>query len=115
VLAGRRSIEEEPGRFDHHVGADLAPLELGGVLDRGQADLLAIDDEGIAVDGDRALEASMHRIVLQHVGEVIGLEKIVDADDFDVGEIPHRGAKYHASDAPESVDANFDGHAISPK
>ena len=33
-----------------------------------------------------ALEAAVHRVVLQHVGQVVGLEQVVDADDLDVAE-----------------------------
>ena len=39
-------------RHRHDVGADLAPLQFGGVLHRGQADLPAVDDQRVAVDGD---------------------------------------------------------------
>ena len=37
--------QEEAGRFDDEIGADLVPLEFGRVLVGGQADLLAVDDQ----------------------------------------------------------------------
>src|SRR6185369_7197697 len=77
-----------------------------------QADLLAIDDQGMAVHADVAFEAAMHAVVLQHVGKVLGLEQIVDADHLDVLEILDGGAEHHASDAPEAVDADLDGHVL---
>src|SRR6185369_16126155 len=77
-----------------------------------QADLLAIDDQGVAVDAHVALETAMHTVVLQHVGEVLGLEQIVDADHLDVLEILNGGAKHHASDAAEAVDADLDAHVL---
>ena len=52
--------EEQAGRLDDDVGADLAPLQLGRILHRGQADALAVDDQRVAVDRDRALEAAVH-------------------------------------------------------
>jgi hypothetical protein len=52
--------EKESRRFDHDVGADLVPLELGRILDGGEADLLAVDHQRAAVDGDVALEAAVH-------------------------------------------------------
>ena len=41
-------------------------FSLAGVLHRGQADL-AVDDQGVALDGDVTLEAAVHRVVLEHV------------------------------------------------
>ena len=102
--------QEEAGAFDDDVGADFVPLQVGGILLGGQADLLAVDDQVVAFDGDVAVEAAMHGVVLQHVGQVVGLEQVVDADDFDVGEILGDGAECHAADAAETVDANFDSH-----
>ena len=56
----------------------------------------------------------MDGIVLQHVGEVLGVEQVVDADDFDVIEVLDGGAEDHAADAAKPVDANFDGHVVTP-
>ena len=75
--------------------------------------LLAVDDERVAVDCDVALEAAVHRVVLQHVGQVVGLEQVVDGDDLDVVEVLHGGTEHHAPDAAEAVDANSDGHGNS--
>ena len=52
----------------------------------------------------------MHAVVLQHVGQVIGFEQVIDADDLDVVEVLHRCTQHHAADAAKSVDADFDGH-----
>ena len=112
MLRGRFLGQEEARGFDDDVGADVVPLELGRILDCGQADFPAVDDKRAALDGDGALEASVHGIVLETVGEVVGLEQVVNADHFDVGKIAHRGAKHHAADAAESIDAHFDRHAV---
>jgi hypothetical protein len=51
-----------------------------------------------------------------HVGQVIGLQQVVDADDFDVvGEILHCGTEHHAADAAESVDTDLDRHVTTPE
>ncbi len=50
-------VEEETGGFDDDVGADFVPLQVGRILFGGQADLLAVDDEGVALDSDVTLEA----------------------------------------------------------
>lgn len=103
--------QEQAGGLDHHVGADCIPLEVGRIAFLGQADLVAVDDQRVAVDRHIGLEAAMHRVVLQHVGEVIGLEQVIDGHDLDViGEVLHRRAQHVAADATESVDANLDCH-----
>src|SRR4030095_1622417 len=73
-------------------------------------DPLTADDERVAVDDDVAAEAAVHRVVAQHVGEGGGLAQVDDRDDLDVREVLDRGAKHHASDAAEAVDADLDGH-----
>src|SRR5690606_21726948 len=79
----------------------------------GQADALAVDDEGAVLDGDLALEAAVDRVVLEQVGQVVRLEQVVDADHLDVvTEVLHRRAQDVAPDAPETVDANLDRHFL---
>src|SRR5690606_25737788 len=64
-----------------------------------------------AVDLDVALEAAVHGVVLQHVGQVVGLQQIVDRDDLDVAaEILDRRTQHVAPDAAEAVDAYPDRH-----
>jgi hypothetical protein len=52
----------------------------------------------------------VHRVVLQHVGEVVGLEQVVDADDLDVAEILNGSTENHTSDTTKTVDTYFDSH-----
>ena len=105
--------QEEAGAVDHDVGAHFVPLQVGGVALGGQADLLAVDDHVAAVDGDVAIEAAMHGVVLQHVGQVVGLEQVVDGDDLDVLEVLRDSAEHHAADAAKTVDTDFDCHCLS--
>jgi hypothetical protein len=37
--------QEQAGRFDDDIGADFVPLQFGRILDGGQADFLAVDDQ----------------------------------------------------------------------
>ncbi|HCR54204.1 MAG TPA: type I methionyl aminopeptidase [Cytophagales bacterium] len=103
---------ELPNFNDPYNKQRFVPLQVGGVLLGGQADLLAVHHQGVAVDADLALEAAMHAVIGQHVGQVIGFEQVVDADDLDVGKILHRSAKHHAADATKPVDTHFDSHAF---
>ncbi|MPM90357.1 hypothetical protein SDC9_137478 [bioreactor metagenome] len=101
-------IEEEAGGFDDDVGADFVPLQTGRILFGGQTDAVAVDDQEIAVDGDVAVEDAVDRVVLEHVGQVIGIKQIVDADNLNVlAEVFDRGAEHHTANAPETVDTDF--------
>ncbi|MNT64342.1 hypothetical protein D3C72_2022340 [compost metagenome] len=78
----------------------------------GEADGLAVDNDVATFDLDRAFEAAVHAVVLEHVGQVVGFEQVVDGDDFDVGEVLDRAAQHVAPDAAEAVDADLDGHVL---
>jgi len=106
--------EEEAGAFDDQIGTDVGPGQVGRIALGGQADGLAIDDQVIAVDGHVAIEVTVHGIVLQHVGQVIGVQQVVDADHFDVREILGDGAESHAADAAKTIDTDFQSHIHSP-
>lgn len=112
VLAGGLVGKEEAGGLNDDIGTHFAPLEVGGILLGGEANLLAIDDEGGTFHRDVVVEAAVDGVVLQHIGEVVGVEEVVDADDLDVLEVFDRGAEDHAANAAEPVDANFDGHFL---
>ena len=103
-------FQEEAGAFQHDVHAHFAPLQVGGIFFSGQADFLAVDHQVVAVNGDVALEVAVHGVVLQHVGQVVGLQQVVDGDHFDTGEVLGDGAESHAADAAETVDTNFNCH-----
>ncbi len=47
--------------------------------------------------------------MLQHVGEVLGIDQVVDADDLDIVETL-RGAKNHAPDTTKTVNADANSH-----
>jgi hypothetical protein len=110
-----RLVEKQTGGFDDDVGTDFIPFQFSRVLDRSQADFFAVHHQCGARDRYLALEFAVHRVVAQHVGEVVRLQQVVDADDFDIGKILHRCAKYHATDTPEPVDADLDCHDASGK
>jgi len=112
LLAGLLG-QEQAGGFDHDVGADLVPLQVGGVALLGEADLFPVDDQGVAIDRQFALEAAVHGVVLQHVGQVVRLQQVVDRDDLDVAvEVLHCRTQHVAADAAESVDTNLDGQGF---
>ncbi len=73
VFLRRHLVQKQTGRLDHHVGADLAPIQLGRVALLRQTDLLAVDHQLPAFDRQFALEAAVYAVVLEHIGQVVGL------------------------------------------
>jgi hypothetical protein len=106
--------QEEPGAFNHDIDIDLVPFEFGRVLDRAQADLLAIDDQVVAGDRNLALETAMHGVVLEQIGEVVGFQQVVDRNDLDFRKILDCGTEHHAPDATESIDTDTNCHLLLP-
>ncbi|MPN49832.1 hypothetical protein SDC9_197455 [bioreactor metagenome] len=97
-------VKKETCGFDNYVGSDFVPLEVRGIFFLCKADLFAVDDKICAFDFDIAAELTVNRVILQHVCEVIGFEKVVDSDDFDVlCEVLDCRTENHASDSSKSV------------
>ena len=100
---------------DDDVRADFVPLEVGGIFFGRQADLVAIDDEIVPLDLDVFVKTAVHRVILQHVSQIIRIEEVVDADDLNVAEALDCSAENHTADAAKTIDAYFDGHLKPPK
>lgn len=58
---------EHTSRLDDVLGASLLPGDGSGVALSVELDLLAVDDEVAALDGDGALEVAVGRVILEHV------------------------------------------------
>mmetsp|Transcript_1181 Transcript_1181/g.2551 ORF Transcript_1181/g.2551 Transcript_1181/m.2551 type:complete len:303 (+) Transcript_1181:346-1254(+) len=112
VHAGLLGGGEDSRGLDDVVGAGVAPGDLGRVHLAEDLDGLAVDGDGLGllVVGDGLAAATVDGVVLVHVLHVIHRdERIVDGDDVHVG-LVRRRAHHQASDAPEAVDSDIDGH-----
>ena len=115
VLLARFLGQEQAGRFNDDVGTDFVPLQFGRILDGGQTDFLAVDDQIVAFDGNLAFEAAMHGVERQHVGDIVRFEQIVDANNLNVVlEVLNSCAEDHSPDTTKTVDAYFDCHDDFP-
>jgi len=102
------------GAFEHDVHAHLAPAQVVRVTLVREFDFFAIDDQRVLGEIHRAVKAAMHAVVLQHVGQIIGGLGVVDTDNLNVVEpVFECGTQSQAANAPESVDAQLDGHGES--
>ena len=103
------ALAEDAGRLDHHVDAELAPGDRGGVALGGHRDPPAVDVERLVVAADLALEDPHDGVVLQQIGELLVLEEVVDRRHLDVVAVGE-DAEDAAADAAEAVDADPDRH-----
>ena len=110
VLGGVLALGEEAGRLDHDVGAEVAPGQVGRVALGEDLDLLAVDGDRAVGRLDLAREAAEDRVVLEQVGERLGVGEVVDRDEVEVGARLVGGAEEVAPDPPEPVDADLDCH-----
>ena len=77
------------------------------LVDAGKLNVEAVftvHDERVAIDGDITFKTTVYAVVLQHVGEIVGLQQIVNRHNFDVRKVLSCGTEYHAADATEAVD-----------
>src|SRR5205823_15106795 len=70
------------------------------------------DDQVVVLGFDRDVQRAMDRIVLEQVGEGLGVGQVVDRDEFQ-GRIAQGRTQHGAPDASEPVDADADGHVSS--
>jgi hypothetical protein len=90
MLDGVRPLGVLAGRFEDDIGAQFLPGELADLFFRQDLDLLSVDDDGVAVDKDFALETAQNGVVFQEVGQRLGVGDVVRRDDLD-GRIAGRG------------------------
>jgi hypothetical protein len=105
---------EDAGAFHGDIDAELPVRQGRRVLDRRDPDLLAVDDEELAVDGDVRREAAMDGVEAEQVSVRLDRAEIVDRNHLDVRAAAlHDAAKDVASDATESVDRDLHRHSLS--
>ncbi len=100
--------KEKAGRFDDHVDCHIAPGQRRRVALGAEADAAAVNAQVFAVDRDFAGKRAVHRVVLEQIGEIVGVEQVVDRDHLEAGEfrLLGDGAKGHAPDPAEAVDCH---------
>ena len=109
--AGEFVGQEEASGFHDNVNTEGTPSNVGRILFGEHLNLVAIDNEEVAFERHFVVELAVHRVVLEHVGEVVNVEKVVDTDNLDVVcEVFHGGAEHHTADAAETIDTEFESH-----
>jgi len=98
--------QEQAGGLDDILRAELAPLQVRGVSLAEHGNDLTVDDQRVLAAFDVGLAAAVHRIVLEHIGKIIGRAQIVDADHVDLGML-EAGTEHHTADTAKAVDTDF--------
>jgi len=115
VSRGQFFGQEEAGGFDNDVDIECAPSDGGGIFFSEDLNLLAVNDHEVAIDLDVMIEDTMDRVILEHVCQIIRVQKVVDSDDFDViREVFDGSTENHATNSSESVDTDFNSHFFTP-
>mmetsp|Transcript_11007 Transcript_11007/g.18827 ORF Transcript_11007/g.18827 Transcript_11007/m.18827 type:complete len:204 (+) Transcript_11007:857-1468(+) len=99
---------EHTGGLDDVVRTDRCPGDLGGVPAREGRDLLTVHHDATLDVLDRALEATVGGVVLEHVRHVVvGDEGIVHSNNLHI--VACQNDTHHeTADASETVDADLD-------
>ena len=99
----------EAGALEHDIHADLLPGKIRGVLLGVDLDLLAVDDDGALFGFDLVGESvsALRAVVLEKMGEHLGIGQVVDGDDFIARRTEHLPERKTA-DPTETVDSNSD-------
>ena len=114
VLLGRGALGEAAGALEHQLHPEVLPGEILGFFDGRHREGLAVHDEPVALDLHRAGETAVDGVVLEQVGQRLGVGDVVDGDELEVGLVrEHGGAQHVASDPAEPVDAHSHGHEHS--
>jgi hypothetical protein len=113
VLGGILAVGEESGRFDHDLGAELAPRQRSRVALGADRDLLAVDLQTSGCRLDDAGERPVIGVVLEQVRDRLRIDQIVDPDPLDLRLALVRRAEDIAPDPAEAVDPHAYRHVMN--
>ena len=112
VERGLVAVGEPAGGLEHDVHAEVLPGELGRILLREHPHGVAVRPRARPLVGrDVAREAAVDRVVLEQVGERLGVGDVVHRDEVELLGAHRLGGPHHvAPDPPEAVDADSNRH-----
>ena len=103
------ALGEEASGLDDDFDAELFPRKFRGIAFLQHFEALASGNDGVAVGADVLCEVAEDGVVLEKVGQRVGVRDVVDGDDVDAA-ISECGAENVPPDAPEAVDPYLDCH-----
>jgi hypothetical protein len=109
------AVGEEPRALEHDVDAQVLPGQLGRVPLAEYADGLPVYDESLVPRRDVARQGPVHRVVLEEMGECLGIGEVVDGHELKPAAVLERGPQDVTTDAPKTVDTDLDCHRWRPR
>ena len=106
VLDDVGPLGELAGGLDDDVDTEVLPGQLAGVLVGQDLDRPAVDDDRVVGRLNLALEAAEDGVVLEQVGQGLGVGDVVDRHELELG-VARGGPEHVAADASETVDADL--------
>src|SRR5690606_35794069 len=104
------TLLERAGAFEHHVDTQLSPRELRRIAGAQRLELPPGNVELAVVDRHRLLIAAVDGVEAQQVGQVLGVDEIVDRDELEPGLLDQQ-LEDDPADSSEPVDCSFRAHA----
>ena len=111
VLLSTIHGQVETGRFNDILGTNLTPGDVLGFLLGIDVDVLTVNDEFLLLQVivHSAIKASVHGVILEHIGHVVNVEQVIDTYHLDVVYILRlkSRAEHETSDTSESINTDF--------
>jgi hypothetical protein len=100
--------QEETRRFNYVLSTYSVPLQVGRIALSRYTDVLAVDNQLalLYVSFDSTFEVTVHRVILEHVSQVVNGAEVVDTYNLDVA-ASLSGAEYETADTTETVNTYF--------
>ena len=92
MRGGLVAVGEQAGALEHHVDAEVLPGQLSGVAFAEYAHALAVYEQCLVTGRDFVPEGPVHGIVLEEVGERLGIGQVVDGDKLQRAAVLERRA-----------------------
>jgi len=102
---GRLFLAEDAGGLDGDRNAHVLPGQFGRVTHGDDLDLLAVDHQALVIGRNGAAPAAHHGVVLEQVGQCLGIGQIVDGDQFQLALPLKNNPRDRSTDSPETVDS----------
>ena len=106
--------EEETSRFYYVLSTYCIPLQVSGVALCSYADVVAVNDELALfnVSLDSAFKLAVHRVILEHVSQVIYGAEVIDTYNLDVA-ASLSSTENETANTTETVNTYFDHNFLN--
>ena len=105
-----RATGEDARALHNHVDVHFLPGQLGRISHGQSPNLLAVDDQIVAIVAHRAREPAMRAVILEQRGQHLVVREIIDRNDFELAFASVQITKRQPADPTKSVDGDTNSH-----